>query len=489
MVKSSGAKRESERAIVPVRGGQHKPSGGKGPHFDHALRGGKREGMAAKANHPGGRKPADKVQQLQTKLWAAAKQSPGRRFHALYDRIYRSDVLWEAWRRVRANRGAAGIDHVTISAVEEYGADRLLADIQTSLREGTYRPAAVLRREIPKPDGGRRPLGIPTVKDRIVQQAAKMILEPIWEADFLPSSYGYRPRLGPTQALEKIRTSFIKGFNQALEVDIADFFGSLDHELLLKLLNERVSDRRVLKLIRQWLKAGVMKEGRVSETEAGTPQGGVISPLLSNIYLHLFDRIWEEEGAGVLVRYCDDLVILCRNQKEIERAEEKLRFCLAALMLSPNEAKTRKVDLREGREGFDFLGCHFRARVSGRLLERGVRRYYLHRWPSQRSMNRIRGRIRDLTQRRKWAGMKDIKQVVEVLNPVLRGWGNYFRTGNAGHRFITIDSYVHRRLSNLLMQRYGRNARPWHWRSWTDDWFKEQGLHRLRGTICYPGGA
>jgi len=444
--------------------------------------------MAAKAINPGGRKPADKVQQLQTKLSAAAKQSPGRRFHALYDRIYRSDVLQEAWKRVRANKGAAGIDQLPISAVEEYGVDRFLADLQTSLREGTYRPAAVLRREIPKPDGGKRPLGIPTVKDRIVQQAAKMILEPIYEADFLDSSYGYRPRLGPTQALEKIRTSFPKGFNQALEVDIADFFGSLDHELLLKLLNERISDRRVLKLVRQWLKAGVMDEGRVSQTVAGTPQGGVISPLLSNVYLHLFDRIWDEEGVGVLVRYCDDLVILCRTPQEVAQAEEKLRFALATLGLQPNEAKTRKVDLREGREGFDFLGCHFRARVSGKLLEIGKRRYYLQRWPSARSMKRIRQRVKRLTGRNS-GGVKDIRVVINDLNPVLRGWGNYFRTGNAADKFIQIDRYVHRRVCRLLMARYGRNVRPRHWRTWTDDWFRDQGLYRLRGTIRYPGAA
>jgi RNA-directed DNA polymerase len=488
-VKLAGAKRESEGVVVPAKDGQHNPSSGKGPHFGHAGQAGKRKGMAARPNYPGGRESADNVRQLQDKLCAAAKQSPRRRFHALYDRICRSDVLQEAWRRVRANRGAAGVDGTTLAEVESYGVARMISELQTELQQGRYRPSPVLRRYIPKPDGGKRPLGIPTVKDRVAQQAAKLVLEPIFEADFSNSSYGYRPGKSQVQAMEVIRTSFIKGYTQALEVDIADFFGSLDHDLLMKLLQERISDRRVLKLVKGWLKAGVLEEGASHETISGTPQGGVILPLLSNIYLNLLDQIWEKEGTGILVRFADDAVIMCRTRKGIERAEETIRFCLSALGLEANQAKTRKVDLREGREGFDFLGCHFHARVSGRLLEQGVRKYYLHRWPSTRSMNRVRRRVRALTNRRARSGIKDIREVIEDLNPVLRGWGNYFRTGNAADQFLQIDQYVWRRLIRLLVRKHGGHPRPVQVKRWTNDWFRAHGLHRLRGTIRYPGAA
>lgn len=365
----------------------------------------------------------------------------------------------------------------------------MISELQTDLRQGRYRPSPVLRRYIPKPDGGKRPLGIPTVKDRVAQQAAKLVLEPIFEADFSGSSYGYRPGRSQTQAMEVIRTSFIRGYTQVLEVDIADFFGSLDHELLVKLLGERISDRRVLKLVKGWLKAGVLDEGTPTETLAGVPQGGVISPLLANIYLNVLDQIWEQEGTGILVRFADDAVILCRTQKGIERAEETIKFCLAALGLEANEAKTRRVDLREGREGFDFLGCHFHARVSGKLLEQGVQKYYLHRWPLTRSINRVRRRVKELTNRRARSGMRDVREVIDDLNPVLRGWGNYFRIGNAADKFTQIDNYVWRRLHRLQVRRRGRNLRPDQVEQWTDDRFRDHGLHRLRGTIRYPGAA
>ncbi len=439
-------------------------------------------------NQPPGQQPVDEVRQLQRRLWAAAKRAPGRRFHALYDRIHRSDVLREAWRRVRRNRGAAGLDAQSIADVEPYGVERLLQELEAELRAGEYRPQAVLRRYIPKDDGRKqRALGIPTVRDRVVQMAAKLVLEPIFEADFLPCSYGFRPKRSALMALETLRKLGARGGHHVLDADIRDYFGSIDHEKLMQLVAVRVSDPRVLKLLRQWLTAGVMEDGRVRAETAGTPQGGVISPLLSNIYLSVLDGQWTRHSAplGTLVRYADDFVVICRSKSACEQAEQRIRVILGRLGLELHPDKTRRVDLYDGKEGFDFLGCHLHKRLSGPIWERERRRlYFLHRWPSRRSMQRIRQRVRELTPRGRCHA--DLREVIESLNPLLRGWGQYFRTGNAARRFNQLDTYVWRRLRALRVACKGRQLRAGEVERWTRDSFHNLGLHRLRGTVQYP---
>jgi group II intron reverse transcriptase/maturase len=428
--------------------------------------------------------PIEKVRQLQRRLWVCAKSNKRRRFHALYDRIHRSDVLWEAWKRVRSNKGTGGVDEITLRSIEERGVLQFLEGIQTDLKAGRYRPSPVKRRWIPKADGKQRPLGIPTVRDRVIQMAAKLVIEPIFEADFQPCSYGFRPRKSATQALEAIREAGNRGHNFVVDADIQGYFDGIDRNTLMELVKERISDRRVLKLIRQWLEAGVMEDGTVRETLAGTPQGGVISPLLANIYLNKLDRIWAARCSplGILVRYADDFVAMCRTESQAREALRRIGLVMNRLGLKLHPEKTRMVDLRRGKEGFVFLGCTIRKK---RSIQRNPQAHYMQRWPSPKAMKRIRERVHEETDSRHSG--KDVKQIIAALNPVLRGWGNYFRTGNAERKFNQLDGYVWRRLSQWMGRRGGQRRQRME--QWSHERFVGMGLYQLRGTVKYPAQA
>jgi group II intron reverse transcriptase/maturase len=399
----------------------------------------------------------DKVRALQHTLYRAAKADPGRRFHTLWDKVLRRDVLWRAWVAVRANNGAPGIDRTTLAAVEEYGVARLLDEVADELEQGRYRPLPARRVFIPKPGTSeQRPLSIPAVRDRIVQAAVKIVLEPVFEADFAPCSFGFRPRRAVHDGLQVVIDEAWRGRRWVVETDIADCFSAIPHEKLMQAVQERVCDQSVLKLLRAMLRAGVMESGLVRREVTGVPQGGVIAPLMCNVYLNQIDRVWSTREHGVLVRFADDVLVMCATRQQAEAALGRLRTLLADLGLSPKEAKTRIVHLTEGGEGVDFLGFHHRlVRSRGWRSKRGVT--FLARWPSDKAMQHARDRIRQLTGRSRL--LLNVETVVGDINVFLRGWAGFYRYGHSAIRFGKIRNYAVERLAIFIGKRHKRGRR------------------------------
>jgi RNA-directed DNA polymerase len=399
----------------------------------------------------------DAVRALQRKLYRAAKADPGRRFHTLYDKVHRRDVLERAWGQVRRNAGAPGADSVTIADVERDGATRLLDELEAELREGRFKPSPARRVFIPKPGRNeRRPLSIPAIRDRVVQAAVKIVIEPVFEADMLACSFGFRPKRSVHDALQVVIDESFGAKRWVVETDIADCFTAIPHSGVMSALSERICDRKLLGLLHAFLRAGLMEDGAVRRSVSGTPQGGVVSPLLCNVYLNRLDRAWRP-AYGRLVRYADDLLVVCRNRGQADAALAKLTALLHGLGLEPKSDKTRIVHLVEGGPGFDFLGFHHRlVRSEPRRGANGF--VFLARWPSQRAVQHARDRIRFLTMRARLVA--PVEQVVAELNLFLRGWAGFFRFGNSAWVFDKIRSYAVMRVALFVAKRHKR-GRSW----------------------------
>lgn len=426
----------------------------------------------------------DTIRTLQRKLYAKAKQEPAYRFYALYDKIIREDVLSHAWRLVKANRGSPGIDGISFEAIESgIGVETLLRELARDLKDKTYRAQPVRRVMIPKADGSLRPLGIPTIRDRVAQMAVKLIIEPIFEADFCPHSYGFRPKRSAHDAVDDIAKALWDGYTQVIDADLSKYFDSIPHAKLMAVVAERIVDGGILALIKQWLKAPVVGEddngvkktvGGGKANRKGTPQGGVISPLLANCYLHILDRIWQGRHLigklqAHLVRYADDFVVLCR--KDVEEPLKVVRHILGRLDLSLNEAKTHVVDATQA--SFNFLGFTIQ-------MSQGAKtgKPYPNVRPADKSLKKIKARLKELTGREMTALPLD--DLVGKVNRSLRGWANYFHYRNSSGALGKVRIYAEDRLRIHLMKRHKvRHGGRGYSRFPSADLYGRYGLYRV----------
>ena len=429
----------------------------------------------------------EKIRTLQRKLYHKAKQEPACRFHALYDKVYRADILEFAYRLVRANKGSPGIDGVTFEAIEAgEGAFAFTAELAEALRTKTYKPDPVKRVMIPKADGSMRPLGIPAIRDRVAQMAVKLVIEPIFEADFCETSYGFRPKKSAHDAVDDVAHTMNKGYTEVIDADLSKYFDNIPHAKLMAVVAERICDGAVLRLIQMWLKAPVVEEdkdgtkrtiGGGKDGGKGTPQGGVISPLLANLYLHLLDRIWERRqyqqrlGARI-ARYADDIVILCRRGTEEPMSE--LRRILERLGLNLNEGKTRVVDTHAGR--FDFLGFSIWMGQSRR-----TGKHYAHVQPSKKSLQVIKDRVTELTGRNRTG--RPMNRIMEEVNTTVRGWVGYFHYRNCSKALTHVKHHVETRMKIHLGKRHKvRNLMSALYQYKTRDLYGMYGLYKVPTT-------
>lgn len=429
----------------------------------------------------------ESIRTLQRKLYRKAKQEPACRFHALYDKVYRADILNHAYDLVRANKGSAGIDGVSFEDIEaEEGAAAFVAELVGALKSKRYKPEPVKRVMIPKADGSERPLGIPTIRDRVAQMAVKLVIEPIFEADFCDNSYGFRPRRSAHDAMDDVAHTMNKGYSEVIDADISKYFDTIPHAKLMTMVAERICDGALLHLIQMWLKAPIMevnKDGTKRNigggrgNRKGTPQGGVISPLLSNLFLHLVDRIWQrrdlqQQLGARIVRYADDMVVLCR--KGTEQPMAVLRRILERMGLTLNADKTRVVNTYQGK--FDFLGFEI-----WRAKSRRTGKHYSHVCPSKKSLKAIKDRITQLTGRTRT--VIPVDWIVRELNTVVRGWVGYFHLRNCSRALSRVRWHLEERMRTHLRRRHKiRDRKTGNTRFTERDLYTKYGLYKMPTT-------